>query len=200
MGLPPEEIVFVDDLGFNLKPARELGMATVLHMDAASTIAELEQILGVDLRAESEHMPDGGSEPGARPQSPRHRFGARHTGMHSPDLTAEAADFFRAGSAPDFADDRGEIDGRFLAERLAVAAAQQLVAARGLGVAAAPDEHGQQVALDLDVVGLELGEAVQLLRRALEVALRPLAARDSPRSAWAARSRSRSRSPNAHSA
>lgn len=50
MGLAPEEIVFVDDLGFNLKPARALGMVTVLHTDAASTIGELERILGVDLR------------------------------------------------------------------------------------------------------------------------------------------------------
>lgn len=51
MSLPPEEIVFVDDLGFNLKPARALGMATVLHTSAASTIGELERILGVDLRS-----------------------------------------------------------------------------------------------------------------------------------------------------
>ncbi len=50
MGLPPQEIVFVDDLGFNLKPARQLGMATVRHEDAAATIAELEELLGVSLR------------------------------------------------------------------------------------------------------------------------------------------------------
>lgn len=50
MGLPPEEIVFVDDLGFNLKPARELGMTTVLHADAADTVPELERILAVGLR------------------------------------------------------------------------------------------------------------------------------------------------------
>ncbi len=53
MGLPPEEIVFVDDLGFNLKPARALGMSTVLHTDAEATITELEQLLGVELRAEN---------------------------------------------------------------------------------------------------------------------------------------------------
>jgi epoxide hydrolase-like predicted phosphatase len=51
MGLPPAEIVFVDDLGFNLKPARELGMTTVLHSDAKSTINELERLLGVPLSA-----------------------------------------------------------------------------------------------------------------------------------------------------
>ncbi len=49
MGLPPEEIVFVDDLGFNLKPARELGMATLLHEQTAATLAELERLLGVPL-------------------------------------------------------------------------------------------------------------------------------------------------------
>ena len=49
MGLPPEEIVFVDDLGFNLKPAKALGMATVLHEDAATTIPQLRQLLGVAL-------------------------------------------------------------------------------------------------------------------------------------------------------
>ena len=49
MGLAPEEIVFVDDLGFNLKPAKQLGMTTILHTDAATTIPQLEDILGVSL-------------------------------------------------------------------------------------------------------------------------------------------------------
>ena len=49
IGLDPSECVFVDDLGFNLKPAEELGMATVLHTDAAQTAAELEKLLGVAL-------------------------------------------------------------------------------------------------------------------------------------------------------
>lgn len=53
MDLPPEEIVFVDDLGFNLKPAKQLGMATVLHEDAATTIPKLEELLGVELGAAS---------------------------------------------------------------------------------------------------------------------------------------------------
>jgi putative hydrolase of the HAD superfamily len=51
MGLPPQEIVFVDDLGFNLKPAKQLGMATVLHEDPEGTVAELEALLGVPLRS-----------------------------------------------------------------------------------------------------------------------------------------------------
>jgi epoxide hydrolase-like predicted phosphatase len=49
VGLPPGQCVFVDDLGFNLKPAKELGMATVLHSDAAQTIVQLEDLLGVAL-------------------------------------------------------------------------------------------------------------------------------------------------------
>jgi putative hydrolase of the HAD superfamily len=48
--LPPSECVFVDDLGFNLKPAAELGMATVLHVKSAETIGELQGLLAVDLR------------------------------------------------------------------------------------------------------------------------------------------------------
>jgi putative hydrolase of the HAD superfamily len=50
IGLTPAECVFVDDLPFNLKPAAELGMATVHHVDAEQTIPELEQMLGVPLR------------------------------------------------------------------------------------------------------------------------------------------------------
>jgi putative hydrolase of the HAD superfamily len=49
IGLAPQECVFVDDLGFNLKPAKELGMATVLHSDSDQTVAQLEDLLGVAL-------------------------------------------------------------------------------------------------------------------------------------------------------
>jgi putative hydrolase of the HAD superfamily len=49
IALAPEQCAFVDDLAFNLKPARELGMATVHHSDSAQTIAELETLLGVAL-------------------------------------------------------------------------------------------------------------------------------------------------------
>jgi putative hydrolase of the HAD superfamily len=46
LGLPPTACVFVDDLPGNLKPARALGMATVLHRgDAAATLAELDALL-----------------------------------------------------------------------------------------------------------------------------------------------------------
>jgi len=49
IGLAPEQCVFVDDLPGNLKPARELGMATVHHRNAPETIAELERLLAVRL-------------------------------------------------------------------------------------------------------------------------------------------------------
>jgi epoxide hydrolase-like predicted phosphatase len=49
IGLPPEEIVFVDDLRGNLKPARAMGMATVHHVRAEETIRQLEELLDVKL-------------------------------------------------------------------------------------------------------------------------------------------------------
>jgi putative hydrolase of the HAD superfamily len=48
-GVRPEDCVFVDDLPFNLTPAQEMGMATIHHTDAATTIPELERLLGVRL-------------------------------------------------------------------------------------------------------------------------------------------------------
>ena len=50
--LAPGACVFVDDLPFNLPPAESLGMATVHHTSAQSTIDELERLLGLDLRAD----------------------------------------------------------------------------------------------------------------------------------------------------
>jgi putative hydrolase of the HAD superfamily len=46
LGLEPERCVFVDDLPGNLKPARAIGMATVLHRgDAEATLAEVRALL-----------------------------------------------------------------------------------------------------------------------------------------------------------
>jgi putative hydrolase of the HAD superfamily len=50
-GVAPEQCVFVDDLPFNLTPAEELGMATVHHTSAETTIPALERLLGVALGA-----------------------------------------------------------------------------------------------------------------------------------------------------
>lgn len=47
--LAPQEIVFVDDLPGNLKPARAMGMATVHHTTASETVPQLEELLGVTL-------------------------------------------------------------------------------------------------------------------------------------------------------
>jgi epoxide hydrolase-like predicted phosphatase len=49
IGVEPAACVFVDDLPFNLDPARELGMAVVHHVHTADTITELERLLGVPL-------------------------------------------------------------------------------------------------------------------------------------------------------
>jgi epoxide hydrolase-like predicted phosphatase len=46
IGVAPAGCVFVDDLAFNLDPARELGMAVVHHTSAASTLAELGRLVG----------------------------------------------------------------------------------------------------------------------------------------------------------
>jgi epoxide hydrolase-like predicted phosphatase len=45
-GVEPTECVFVDDLAFNLDPARELGMAVIHHTGAESTLAELGRLVG----------------------------------------------------------------------------------------------------------------------------------------------------------
>jgi putative hydrolase of the HAD superfamily len=50
LGLASGQCVFVDDLGFNLKPAAELGMATVHHTETTRTLDELQRLLGVALR------------------------------------------------------------------------------------------------------------------------------------------------------
>ena len=50
MQLPAAAIVFVDDLPGNLKPARDLGMATVQHEDTVATVESLESLLGISLR------------------------------------------------------------------------------------------------------------------------------------------------------
>ncbi len=50
MGLPAEAVVFLDDLGINLKPARDMGMATIKVTDPDVALTELEALLGVPLR------------------------------------------------------------------------------------------------------------------------------------------------------
>jgi putative hydrolase of the HAD superfamily len=46
----PSAAVFLDDIGRNLKPARELGMATIKVTDPERALRELELLLGFGLR------------------------------------------------------------------------------------------------------------------------------------------------------
>ena len=50
VGLEPGECVFVDDLRENCEGAEAVGMMTVLHRGADTTLPELEKLLGVELR------------------------------------------------------------------------------------------------------------------------------------------------------
>jgi putative hydrolase of the HAD superfamily len=45
VGVKPEEAVFLDDLGINLKPARALGMHTIKVTDPDQALRELERVL-----------------------------------------------------------------------------------------------------------------------------------------------------------
>ncbi len=44
------QVLFLDDLGINLKPARAMGMTTIKVREANLAISELESALGLDLR------------------------------------------------------------------------------------------------------------------------------------------------------
>jgi putative hydrolase of the HAD superfamily len=46
LDVEPEESVFLDDLGVNLKPARALGMHTIKVVDPDEALAELARVLG----------------------------------------------------------------------------------------------------------------------------------------------------------
>jgi epoxide hydrolase-like predicted phosphatase len=52
VGLAPDECVFVDDLRENCEGAEAVGMTAVLHRGAERTLPRLEQLLGVELRAQ----------------------------------------------------------------------------------------------------------------------------------------------------
>ena len=48
LGIHPNEAVFLDDLGINLKPARQLGMQTIKVIDVETAILELTDIIGIE--------------------------------------------------------------------------------------------------------------------------------------------------------
>lgn len=49
LGVEAEECVFLDDLGINLKPARQLGMTTIKVNDPRAALDELSAVTGLDL-------------------------------------------------------------------------------------------------------------------------------------------------------
>lgn len=48
-GVAPREVVFLDDLGVNLRPAREMGMTTIKVVTAEQALADLGRALGLPL-------------------------------------------------------------------------------------------------------------------------------------------------------
>lgn len=50
LGVRPEDCVYLDDLGINLKPARALGMRTIKVGDPDMAIDELQAMVGIPLR------------------------------------------------------------------------------------------------------------------------------------------------------
>lgn len=49
-GVTPEQVVFLDDLGINLKPAKALGMHTIKVISPRQAVVELEEVLSLPLR------------------------------------------------------------------------------------------------------------------------------------------------------
>jgi putative hydrolase of the HAD superfamily len=50
LGVDPKRCIYLDDLGINLKPAREMGMTTIKVVGAKQALAELEAATGLSLR------------------------------------------------------------------------------------------------------------------------------------------------------
>jgi putative hydrolase of the HAD superfamily len=50
LGVDPKNCVYLDDLGVNLKPARDMGMTTIKVLNAPQAIAELEAATDLSLR------------------------------------------------------------------------------------------------------------------------------------------------------
>lgn len=50
LAIAPDQAVFLDDLGVNLKPAKAMGMATIKVGDAAAALDQLEALVGFPLR------------------------------------------------------------------------------------------------------------------------------------------------------
>ena len=46
LAIRPSQAVFLDDLGINLKPARQMGMTTIKVTTPEQALGDLEQVLG----------------------------------------------------------------------------------------------------------------------------------------------------------
>ena len=53
VGVQPDQVVFLDDLGINLKPARAMGMQTIKVVDPMVAMQTLQDILGIPLHLTS---------------------------------------------------------------------------------------------------------------------------------------------------
>nr|XP_020668273.1 bifunctional epoxide hydrolase 2 [Pogona vitticeps] len=75
----PEEVIFLDDIGANLKPAREMGIATILVEDADSALRKLQDLTGVQLLDQEESLP-----PACEPENVAHGYVTikPHTRLH----------------------------------------------------------------------------------------------------------------------
>ena len=51
LAIEPVDAVFLDDIGLNLKAARELGMRTIKVVEPSAALAELETVVGFPLRS-----------------------------------------------------------------------------------------------------------------------------------------------------
>jgi putative hydrolase of the HAD superfamily len=49
LGIQPQQVVYLDDLGINLKPAKAMGMTTIKVLDAAQALRALEDTLDLPL-------------------------------------------------------------------------------------------------------------------------------------------------------
>ena len=50
LAVDPRRCIYLDDLGINLKPARDMGMTTIKVERADAALASLENLLGLTLR------------------------------------------------------------------------------------------------------------------------------------------------------
>ncbi|KAM8953292.1 bifunctional epoxide hydrolase 2 [Pelodytes ibericus] len=65
----PDETIFLDDIGANLKPARELGISTVLVRDTEAALKELQELTGIQFTEKEEIQPTP-----ANPETVTHGF------------------------------------------------------------------------------------------------------------------------------